>query len=72
MDHGGLAVIGYKDFGYAAEVFIHVNMGSYPGLLFFVDESLNISVLAISHNPDKQISINDFTSIRIGDVKCTL
>ena len=61
------AVIRHQNLGNPAEVFIHMYMGCNPGRLLFVDERFNIRILAVSHNTDEKISIDDLSGIRISD-----
>ena len=53
----------------SVEVFIHVHVGSNPGALFFVDKGFNVGILAVSHDSHKKIRRNEFTSIRIDDLR---
>ena len=68
MDNCGLAVIRNQYFCSSAKKMIHVNMCRNPCLLFFIDKCFYISILAVSHDPYKKVSICYFTSIRIYDV----
>jgi hypothetical protein len=62
------AVIGHKYWGYTAEEFIHVGMGSDPVSCALVHECFDKCVLAVSHYTDKQPAVSDFSGIRIDDV----
>ena len=44
VDDCSFAVIRYKNAGYAAEIFIHMNMGGDSGLLFLIEKRFYVGV----------------------------
>ena len=68
VDDCGFAVIRHKDTGSAAKVFIHVNVGGNPGLLFLVEESFHVRILAVGHDAYKQPCLGNFAGIRVNDL----
>ena len=68
MIHSCGTVIWHKNLGNTAEVFIHMDMGSNPCLLFFIDEFFHVGIHAVSHDTYKNPYICDLTSVRINNV----
>ena len=65
VDDCRLAVVRNEDLCNASEVFVHMDMGIDPGLLFFISECFDISILAICHDSDEDIHLCNLAGIRI-------
>ncbi len=61
-------IIRSKYFCYTAKVFIHMDVRGNPGRLFFINRSLNIGILSVSHYANEKICVGNFAGIRIDDV----
>ena len=65
VDDCRLAVVRNEDLCNATEVFVHMDMGIDPRLLFFISECLDISILAVCHDSDEDIHLCNLAGIRI-------
>lgn len=68
-DYSCLTVVRDQNLGHTAKVVVHVDVGSDPCLLFLVDKSFNVGILAVGHYPYKYTCLNDFAGIRVYDVR---